>query len=281
MIIVFGKNGQVGKELNHFKETLGFNKFEADFTKPNDCINLIDKYKPDAIINAAAYTSVDEAEYDKELAEIINGNTPGKIAKFCSNLKIPFVQISTDSVFDGSGKKKWKSSDKTNPINVYGRSKLKGENLILQSGATYVILRTSWIFSKNGNNFVKKILTLSEEKKSFKVVNDQFGGPTNAFDVAKACLEVTKQLIKDNDKQGIYHFSGKPDVSRFSLASKILKIAGKSTKIQPMLTENFITPAKRPLNSRLDCSLLKKTFNISRPLWHQSLKKVIMDIKSI
>ena len=197
------------------------------------------------------------------------------MAKACAELNIPLLHISTDYVFDGVGTRAWQTFDVTNPQNAYGRSKLKGEEAIRASGCDYVILRTSWVVSEYGNNFLKKMLHLSETKDSIKVVDDQVGGPTFACDLAEACLEIIGQLIRDPKKSGIYHFSGTPDVSWCQFAREIFKKANRTTLVEPVLTSEFQSSTLRPLNSRLNCDLTERTFNVARPYWINSLANVI------
>ena len=172
MILVFGKTGQVGRELQKLKGIFCLDRVKVDLVDTKACMEAITHYKPSAVINAAAYTAVDKAEEQEEIANLINGETPGAMAKVCTDLNIPLVHISTDYVFDGTGERAWKTTDPTNPKNAYGRSKLKGEKAIREAGCTYVILRTSWVFSAHGNNFIKTMLRLSKVKESLTVVDE-------------------------------------------------------------------------------------------------------------
>ena len=275
MILVFGKTGQVASELQKLSSVKCLDRQMSDLIIPENCTEAILRYRPSGVINAAAYTSVDRAENDEELANLINGDSPGAMAKACSELNIPLLHISTDYVFDGSGEQAWRTHDVTNPQNAYGRSKLRGEEAIRASGCNYVILRTSWVVSEHGNNFVKKMLDLSETKDSIKVVDDQVGGPTFARDLAEACIEIMNQLIIEPKKSGIYHFSGTPEVSWCQFASVIFKKAGRKTIVEPILTSEYRTPALRPLNSRLNYDLTERTFDIARPYWLKGLANVI------
>ena len=281
MILVFGKGGQVAKELQNFKNVKLLDRERADLRKPEVCVRAINQFKPIAVINAAAYTSVDEAEDNRDLVMTVNGFAPASMIKTCAELNIPFVHISSDYVFEGTGLRAWKPNDPTKPQNVYGESKLLAEKAILNSGGTFAILRTSWVISANGKNFVKTMLKLSKSRDRLKVISDQIGGPTPAKDIAFACLEVAKQLIHDPKKSGIYHFSGTPDTSWYSLAKSIFDLAGlKTVVVCPILTSEYPTKAKRPLNSRLDCSLIEETFNLSRPFWQDGLKDIISELEN-
>ena len=219
MILVFGKTGQVGTELQRSGDVLALGRDQADLSDPVACIQAIRALAPRAVINAAAYTAVDKAEEDEELATIINGFTPTLIARACAEMQIPLVHISTDYVFERSGEVPWKPGDATAPQNAYGRSKLAGEEGILGSGATHAILRTSWVVSAHGANLVKTMLRLSEIRDTLSVVADQIGGPTPARDIASACLMIAQHLQEDPSKSGTYHYSGAPSVSWAGFAS--------------------------------------------------------------
>jgi dTDP-4-dehydrorhamnose reductase len=279
MILVFGKTGQVATELQRSGDVLALGRDQADLSDPVACAQRIRAFAPRAVINAAAYTAVDRAEDDEELATIINGDTPTAIAQACAEMKIPLVHISSDYVFEGSGEVPWKPGDTTAPRNAYGRSKLAGEEGILGSGATHAILRTSWVVSANGANFVKNMLRLSETRDTLSVVADQIGGPTPARDIAGACLMIAEQLQEDPLKSGTYHYSGAPNVSWADLASETFTQAARSVTVTPITTAEYPTPAKRPLNSRMDCSTTNSTFGIQQPDWRTGLKEILKELK--
>lgn len=278
MILVFGKTGQIASELQRLAGVVALGREEADLSKPQACADAIRRLAPKAVINAAAYTAVDKAEKNEELASVINGNSPILMAKVCKELDIPFVHISTDYVFGGAIGTPWTHKDPTAPQNAYGRSKLLGENGIRANCAVYAILRTSWVISEYGSNFVKTMLHLSKTRNMLEVVNDQIGGPTPARDIADACFQITDQLIKSPSKSGTYHFSGFPDVSWAELANKIFEQAGRSVTVVPVETTEYPTPAPRPLNSRLDCNSTKEIFGISRPDWRLGLKLILNEL---
>ena len=281
MILVFGKSGQVATDLQRSKDVMALSREDVDLLKLQHCIDTIRNYAPQAVINAAAYTAVDEAEKDEHTATIINGDAPMAMAQGCAELGIPLVHISTDYVFDGTGDTPWHPRHHTAPKNAYGRSKLSGESGIRNSGAIYAILRTSWIVSAHGMNFVKKMLQLSKNNVALNVVADQIGGPTPANDIAMACLNIAKQLIKDPSKAGTYHFSGYPDVSWAEFAVAIFEKAVKPVTVTAVLTENYPTPAVRPFNSRMDCSTTQETFGLTRPDWRIGLRAIFKDLKEI
>lgn len=281
MIFVFGKTGQVATELQRFEDTVALGREDANLSDPQICADTIKFYSPNAVINAAAFTAVDMAEDAENLAQIINGDAPTAMAEACGELGIPLVHISTDYVFGGTGENSWRPDDPTIPQNAYGRSKLAGENGIRTSGAIHVILRTSWVVSAHGKNFVKTMLRLSQTCDTLSVVADQIGGPTPAGDIAAACLKIADQLIHDPSKSGTYHYSGGPDVSWAAFASEIFDQAGKSMTITPISTADYPTPAYRPLNSRMDCSSTERVFGISRPNWRLGLNAILNELKVI
>ena len=278
MILIFGKTGQVAREFKFFGDTVLLDRKDADLSNPESCKKAINRYKPKFVINAAAYTSVDLAEDNEQLAITINATSPTIMALACSKLNIPFIHISTDYVFDGSGKKPWGTENSTNPKNAYGRSKLMGEQGVINSGAIYAILRTSWIFSSSGSNFVTNMLKLSKANNFLRIVSDQIGGPTPAHNIAKACLVIGHELVKNPSKSSIYHYSGGPDVSWYDFAKEIFMISRIEMKLEPIKTIEYMTAAKRPLNSRLDMSKTERNFKIQRPCWRDGLVNVLQDL---
>jgi dTDP-4-dehydrorhamnose reductase len=277
-ILVFGRSGQVTTEIQTLADILALGRAEVDLSDPAACSAAINAYRPRAVINAAAYTAVDRAEEEEELATVINGDAPTAMAQACAALNIPLVHISTDYVFSGNGTSAWAPADKRTPQNAYGRSKLAGEQGIRAAGCTHAILRTSWVFSAHGSNFVKTMLRLSESHDKLSVVDDQIGGPTPARAIAAACLSIAQQLCEDPDKTGTYHFSGAPDVSWCTFARDIFAQAGRSTHVSPIATRDYPTPAARPLNSQLDCQTTEQVFGISRPNWRADFAEIITDL---
>jgi len=280
MILVFGKAGQVARELQQLGTVTALGREEANLSDPQACAETIRNHAPDAVINAAAYTAVDQAEDEEAVATVINGDAPTAMAKACSELGIPFVHISTDYVFEGTGQDPWQPQDQTAPQNAYGRSKLAGETGIADSDGTYAILRTSWVVSAHGANFIKTMLRLSETHHALNIVGDQIGGPTPARDIALACLQIAEQLIHDPSKSGTYHFSGTPNISWAGFAREIFDQAGKSVAVTPIPTTDYPTPAQRPLNSRMDCTATKRAFGIERPDWVTGLKTILDDLEA-
>ena len=281
MILVFGKDGQVAKELELSGNVVSIGRNEVDLRNPSKCGNLIRNLKPNYVINAAAYTDVEKAENELKLATIINAESPKFMADACAELNIPFVHLSTEYVFSGIGNIPWKPNDITNPQNNYGISKLAGEKAICMSGANYVILRTSWIFSPHRTNFLKTILDLSKNQNDLSIVKDQVGGPTFAKDIATTCLKLILELGDQPKNSGIYHFCGKPFVSRYEFSKLILDLTGSKTKINKILSKNLNTKVRRPLNSRMNCDKIKNIFGISQPNWKIGLEKTLKQLKAI
>lgn len=279
MILVFGKTGMVSGALADTQGVTALGRDAADLSNPEACAEAILDAQPSAVINAAAYTAVDKAESEEDLATRINGAAPGAMARACADLGIPLVHISTDYVFAGGGSEPWNPADPVAPPNAYGRSKLVGEEAIRDSGATHAILRTSWVFSARGNNFVKTMLRLGAERDRLTIVDDQTGGPTWALDIAKACLDIAGQLIDDPAKSGTYHYSGGPDVTWAEFARAIFSGAGLSPEVVGIPTSDFPTPATRPANSRMNNSAVTEIFGIARPDWRAGLAHVLRDLK--
>ena len=279
MILVFGKTGQVATELQRLSDVMALGRDEVDLSDTAACAAAIREHAPRAVINAAAYTAVDRAEEEEHLATVINGDASSAMARTCAALGIPLVNISTDYVFNGRGNTPYRPEDATQPQNAYGRSKLTGEIGVRESGAVYAILRTSWVVSAHGANFVKTMLRLSETRDALNVVADQIGGPTPARDIATASVLIANQLIQEPSKSGIYHFSGSPDVSWAEFATKIFAQAGRTVIVTPIPTAEYPTPAKRPLNSRMDCNSTEQVFGIKRPNWQDGLKEILKDLE--
>jgi dTDP-4-dehydrorhamnose reductase len=273
-ILVFGESGQVARELARQAPVMTLSRAQADLMDPAACAAAIRAHAPRAVINAAAWTAVDKAEAEEEAATVVNAHAPAAMARECASMGIPFVQLSTDYVFDGSGTAPWTPESPTGPLGAYGRSKLKGEDAVRAAGGPHVILRTSWVFSAHGANFVKTMLRLGAERPELRVVADQVGGPTPAAAIAEACLVIADRLIETPSLSGTYHFSGAPDVSWADFARAILAVAALPARVIDITSSDYPTLARRPFNSRLDCTTLA-AFNLGRPSWQASLGKEI------
>ena len=284
-VLVFGQTGQVATELARkvpvdvSMSSLG--RADADLSQPETCYAAIMDMRPDLVINAAAYTAVDKAEEERELAFLVNESAPAEMAKAAANQKIPLLHISTDYVFDGSGTLPWKPEDPKGPLGIYGQSKLNGEMAIQHSGCQHAIIRTSWVFSAHGANFVKTMLRLSETRDRLTIVADQIGGPTAAADIAETLWKMAEKWGQGNGKTGVFHFSGAPSVSWADFAREIFAQAGRSVDVVGIPSSEFPTPAQRPSNSRLDGSSLLAAYDIPQPDWRESLTDVLKELKEL
>jgi dTDP-4-dehydrorhamnose reductase len=277
-LLVFGATGQVATELRHLApDAVYLGRDRADLSDPAACAAAIRAHGPHAVINAAAWTAVDKAETEEAAATVVNGDAPAAMAQACAGLGIPFVHISTDYVFDGAGDTPFAPDHPTAPLGAYGRSKLAGEEGVRAAGGTHAILRTSWVFSSHGANFLKTMLRLGAARDALTVVADQIGGPTPARAIAEACLTMAAQLTGDPAKSGTYHFSGAPDVSWADFAREIMAQAGLACTITDIPTSAYPTPARRPANSRMDCESLA-TFGLARPDWRAGVAHALTDL---
>ena len=288
-ILVTGKNGQLGKSIHklirYTKQAENFifvGREEIDFCNKNMIDNYFKENFFDIIINCAAYTDVDKAEEEKEIANQVNHLAVSQLAHIVKKQKAKFIHISTDYVFDGKSDKPYKETDKANPINIYGKTKLKGEKAI-QEILPYdaIIIRVSWMYSEYGNNFVKTMMRLGKEREEINVVNDQIGSPTYATDLANLILKNIKYIDtkKNNYLSGIYHFSNEGKVSWYEFAKEIFKIAKLDCKVNAVSSQYYQTPAKRPNNSFLDTTKLFQKFKFDTLNLKKSLKFCISTLK--
>jgi dTDP-4-dehydrorhamnose reductase len=274
-IIVTGSNGQLGSELKdlapHYPgiDFVFFSRSELSIKDKAALQNIIHLHRPDYFINCAAYTAVDKAEEEREAAFEINGTAVGEIARLCRENNCRLIHISTDYVFNGTTADPLKESDAVDPVNAYGESKLLGEQLALQNDPQSIIIRTSWVYSAYGKNFVKTMLRLMKEKESIGVVNDQVGSPTYAADLARAILQI---ITSGKWVAGIYNFSNEGVISWFDFAVEIKKLTGASCIVNPITTDRFPTPARRPAYSVLDKAKIQRTLNIPLKNWKESLR---------
>ncbi|XOB61346.1 dTDP-4-dehydrorhamnose reductase [Campylobacterota bacterium DY0563] len=274
-ILVTGSNGQLGSEIKALSKDYSYNFFFAskdklDISNKDELAQLIEKNDFNVIINCAAYTAVDKAEEDYDNANRINNNAVRNLAQISKEKDIKLIHISTDYVFDGENFKPYVEDDKTNPKGVYGETKLAGEKTMLEvNPLNSIIIRTSWVYSYFGNNFVKTMLRLGEQKDSLGVIFDQVGTPTYAKDLAKAILDIVPTI--KNDKVEIYNYSNEGVLSWYDFAKEIMKMAKLNCKINPLETKDYPTPAKRPHYSLLNKAKIKKDFKINIPYWKDSL----------
>jgi len=280
-VLIFGKTGQLATELQRLAPDACFlGRDEANLADPEACAAAVRKFRPDAVINAAAYTAVDRAETEERLATTINGDSPAAMARTAAAAGAVMIQPSTDYVFDGTGSAPFAPDDPTAPLNAYGRSKLAGEEGVRAAGGVHAILRVSWVFSALGSNFVRSMLRLGAARDGLNVVADQIGGPTPAAGIASACLTVAQALRDRPGLGGTYHFTGAPDTSWAGFAREIFQRAGMDCTVNDIPTTGYPTPARRPLNSRLDCESLATAFGIGRPDWRAGLDQVLRELEA-
>lgn len=280
--LVFGQSGQVAQELARrlpagVSATL-LGRGQADLDDPDACAAAVMTSDADVVINAAAYTAVDRAETDEAQALLVNGAAPGAMARAAAVKGLPFVHISTDYVFDGAGDQPFATDHPVAPLGAYGRSKLAGEQAVQAAGGRFLILRTSWVVSAHGSNFVKTMLRLGVERDSLNVVADQIGGPTPAADIADAVWRIAAAL-RDGAPSGLLHFAGAPDVSWADFARAIMARAGLACVINDIPSAAYPTPARRPMNSRLDCSGLA-ALGLARPDWRAELDSILQELQA-
>ena len=278
-LLVFGRTGQVARALAELGPAAVYiSRDKADLSKPGACADVIRQVSPSAIINAAAYTGVDRAEAERDAAFRVNADAPTEMAAAAAKMDIPFLHVSTDYVFNGSGQTPWREDDLADPLGVYGESKRAGEEGVAAGGGRWAVLRTSWVFSEHGSNFVKTMLRLGAERDELGIVADQTGGPTPAFDIAKALLTMAAGMQNDPSKGGLYHFSGAPDVSWADFAREIFEQSALTCRVRGIDTADYPTPAMRPRNSRLNCDRILQDFGIDRPDWRLGLRNVLKEL---
>ncbi|MGE3919500.1 MAG: dTDP-4-dehydrorhamnose reductase [Gammaproteobacteria bacterium] len=279
-ILLLGANGQVGSDIvaakDHYAiDLIPCDRQTADITNKTQLSQIIHHHRPDAVINAAAYTLVDKAETEKDIAFAINTTGPEYLAEICNQLNIPLLHFSTDYIFDGKKDYPYSEDDHASPQGIYAQSKWLGEEAIRKKHSKHIILRVSWVFGKNGNNFVKTMLRLMEEKEQLNIVADQKGCPTYATDIAHAALQIIL-----NPSFGTFHYCGQPATTWHGFASIIYEaIQSKhlvnTKKINAITTSEYPTPAKRPMNSILDCKKIKNTFNLECSNWKKGLIEML------
>lgn len=288
--ILFGRNGQLGSELQRVLAPLGdvaaVDYQEIDLQNDSAVEQFIRSQSPSVIVNASAYTAVDRAEQEQELAFQVNGRAPELMAKLALELKAAFIHVSTDYVFDGMLGRPYMETDRPNPLNIYGKSKLAGEQSVQRVGGAYLIFRTSWVYSMTGNSFVNKILEWARKNPNLRVVDDQVGNPT----WARSLAEMMGQLLEKADDSpfdyfekyaGVYHLAGRGYISRFDMAKEIIRLAsirepGLISSLQPARTSEFPAPAERPLFSALDCTHFESTFGLRLPEWQSALEHAML-----
>jgi dTDP-4-dehydrorhamnose reductase len=286
-VLVTGCNGQVGRSVTSLGQTLGFiisscAREALDITSKSSITDNMQKFKPDLVINAAAYTAVDKAESDVELAFMVNKQGVINLAHACEQADIPLFHISTDYVFDGMSNQPYRETDIVSPLSVYGKSKEAGESALRSILKKHIVLRTSWVFSEFGANFPKTILRLASEKDKINIVADQFGGPTSSKSIARVLCAIAQIYESKKDLDwGTYHFTQQPHVSWYQFAEEIIRQAHEKNALEniPVIskisTEDFPSVAKRPLDARLECSAINEAFGISASEWYSDVGDLI------
>lgn len=292
-VLVFGRTGQLGWELRHKLACLGpiarVDTPDVDFTRPETIRDVVRAAEPAVIVNAAAYTAVDKAETEPELAMAINGTAPGVLAEEAKRLGSVLVHYSTDYVYDGTKQGAWVETDAPNPLNVYGKTKLAGDEAIAAVGCEHLILRTSWVYGARGNNFLLTMLRLSKERAELRIVDDQTGAPTSSECIAEATADILAQLLAPaggglQGRSGVYNLTCAGATTWFGFAKALLeKSAGSlgagTPELTPIATSAFPRPAARPMNSRLSGARIKETFGVVMPDWESALDMVLETLR--
>jgi dTDP-4-dehydrorhamnose reductase len=294
-LLLLGKNGQVGWELQRSLAPLGEivaldidspGLLRADFSQPEQLAATVRAVAPDVIVNAAAHTAVDKAESEPDLARQINAAGPAVLAREAAARGIWLVHYSTDYVFNGSGQEPWREDDATGPLNVYGQTKLEGEQAIRASGCKHLILRTSWVYAARGNNFAKTMLKLAQERERLTVIDDQVGAPTGAELLADLTAHLVRAAAVQSAASGTYHVAAAGETNWHGYAKHViefgraagLKIKVSASDIQPVPTSAYPTPARRPANSRLDTRRLRETFQFNLPDWRSGVDRMLSEV---
>jgi dTDP-4-dehydrorhamnose reductase len=282
-ILLTGRNGQVGWELERKLAALG-EVMAVDVEELNLCSSdairqTVRELAPQLIVNPAAYTAVDQAEREVDLAFAINASAPGVLAEEAKRLGALLVHFSTDYVFDGTKRAPYVEDDLPTPANVYGKSKLAGEHAVRGSGCCHVVLRTSWVYGARGKNFLLTVLRLAAEQSELRIVVDQVGAPTWCRALADVTTKIISRACVDPSTHGLYHVTNAGETSWFGFATEVMRIAAMATPVLPLTTAEYATPAIRPANSRLDNSKLRSVFGLSLPNWRLSLAECMKDMR--
>lgn len=279
-IVVLGAAGQMGQALTALLDdrAIGLTRSQCDLAQPSRLLSYLDQIRPSSVINAAAYTQVDKAEEEEDEALKINAHAPGLLSRWCAKSGVPFVHFSTDYVFPGTGTRPWTETDTVAPVNAYGRTKAEGERQIAEAGGRWLILRTSWVYSSVGKNFLTTILRLAIERDILNIVDDQYGAPTYASDLAQAALTALERAKDAREfPTGIYHVCNSGETTWHSFAEAIIEEAGskglslKVKKINAIPTSDYQTPARRPLNCRLNTDKARDMLGLALPDWRSGL----------
>lgn len=294
-VLLLGKYGQVGWELNRALAPLGEvialgremeSGYCGDLENLDGIRHTVQNTKPDVIVNAAAYTAVDQAEYEREKAELVNATAPAVLAEEATRVGAWLVHYSTDYVFDGSGTKPWCEGDKIGPINFYGATKWRGEEAVRHFNAKHLIIRTQWVYASRGNNFIRTMLRLASKRETLQVINDQVGAPTGAALIADATAHVIRTALDHPEVAGTYHLTAKGEITWYDYACFIVNLARKAgwpikvadEAIEAVDSNSFPTTARRPLNSRLAIQKLERVFKLTMPEWRTGVQHTLMEV---
>ncbi|WP_370640747.1 dTDP-4-dehydrorhamnose reductase [Xanthobacter sp. NFH-44] len=283
-ILLLGAGGQLGREITEHAakrevELIGLDHTALDICDPAAVARAMEAQRPDVVINTAAYTAVDKAESEPELAARINAFAPGHIAERCARYRTPLIHVSTDYVFDGTKAAPYVEQDPVAPLGVYGRTKAAGEAAVRSAAERHIIVRTSWVYGAYGHNFLKTVLRLARERERLTIVADQHGCPTATYDLAEALLTAAQAAMGEDARWGTYHFAGDGATTWHDFAAEIVRAAGprlgKVPEVAPITTAEYPTPAKRPANSRLASDLFQRTFGLRAAPWQQRVAEVV------
>ncbi|XWN31428.1 MAG: dTDP-4-dehydrorhamnose reductase [Devosia sp.] len=282
-ILVIGRSGQVASALaeraGDGTDLVALGRPDIDLLEGGDLAAAFDQHAPGLVVNAAAYTAVDAAEKEPRAAQVLNTEAPGRLARLCAERGVPFVHLSTDYVFDGTAERPYREADPIAPMGVYGKTKAEGEAAVMAAGGRALVLRTAWVYSPFGKNFVKTMLRLGQERDVLRVVDDQRGNPTSALDIADGILALSKKVDGWPQAPTIFHMAGAGEATWCSFAREIFAASSVSPQVQAITTADFPTPAKRPANSRLDCTALRERMGVMLPPWRDTLAEIVARIE--
>ena len=282
-ILIFGKTGQVARELGRIvwpadTSIIQLDRSQCDFGVPSLAAERVLETRPDLVVNAAAYTAVDRAELEPQIAGAVNRDAPAALAEACAKIGAKLIHLSTDYVFGGSKGAPYVETDPVAPLSVYGRTKEEGEAAIRSTLREHVILRTSWVFAAHGSNFVRTMLRLAKERAELRIVSDQRGAPTSARDIAQALVVVSRAIANGADAWGTFHFTSDHPTSWFGFAEAIFALRDGGPRLVPITSEEYKTPARRPLYSVLDCGRIASAYGIAQSSWSAALAGVLDEI---